>query len=646
MSDERNAQMRSEYPLLDRIASPADVKALSEEEVPALCEELRRFLIEKVSVSGGHLASNLGVVELTVALHRVFDSPKDHLIFDVGHQSYVHKILTGRKDRFDTLRTPGGLSGFTSRKESEHDPFGAGHSSTSVSAALGMAEADRLAGRDAFTVAVLGDGAYTGGMVHEALNNVRPDRRLILILNENKMSISRNRGAFAAYLARVRISERYRRWKRHTKSVLQRIPLLGKPIELFFAAVKERVKRGLYTLNYFEALGLYYLGPVDGNDPAAVERALTEAKRFGKNVIVHVITKKGKGYEPAEHAADKYHNYSPAEKAPDSFHGEFVKELCREAEEDPRITAITAAMSIGTGLTVFADRFPDRYYDVGIAEEHAVTFAAGLAAGGMRPYPVIYSTFLQRAYDNILHDVALQELPVRLIIDRAGLAVADGATHHGIFDVAFLSEIPGVKIFSPVTYGSLRAVLRDIREEAGPVAVRYPNASESDAVRKAFYPNEEYEAYGVRPDFARGEVDAVFITYGPLVTRVLEAERMLAAEGMRVGTILLETLAPYDGTVKTLLPMLDGIRTVLFAEEGIYNGGAAMILREKLCEAGARFDEFFVSAIDDTFGVPSEPCDLYDHLGLSARALAERMRVLRRGGEFGGELSFSPKIND
>lgn len=631
MSDMKSSDMQRSYPLLDTVNSPQDVKALSEEQIPALCEELRCFLIEKVSLRGGHLASNLGVVELTVALHRVFDSPKDHLIFDVGHQSYVHKILTGRKERFDTLRTPGGLSGFTSRKESEHDPFGAGHSSTSVSAALGMAEADKLAGRDAFTVAVLGDGAYTGGMVHEALNNVRPDLRLILILNENKMSISRNRGAFASYLARVRISERYRRWKRHTKSVLQRIPLIGKPLAVFFSAVKERVKRGLYTLNYFEALGLYYLGPVDGNDPVAVERALSEAKRFGKNVIVHVITKKGKGYEPAEHAAEKYHNYSPSEKARDSFHGEFVNELCREAEEDERITAITAAMSIGTGLTVFAEHFPERYYDVGIAEEHAVTFAAGLAAGGMRPYPVIYSTFLQRAYDNILHDVALQELPVRLIIDRAGLAVADGATHHGIFDVAFLSEIPGVKIFSPMTYGSLRAVLRDIREESGPVAVRYPNAGESEAVCRAFYPDGQYTSYGVRADFAHGEVDAVFVTYGPLVTRVLEAEEALSREGMRVGTVLLERLAPYDGTVEALRAVLRGVRTVLFAEEGIRNGGAAMILRDRLLESGARFDVFAVAAIDGTFGIPPAPCDLYDFLGLSSRALAERMRRLCRG---------------
>ena len=593
------------YPVLDRVNTPEDVKALDAAEIPALCRDIRSFLVDHVSRSGGHLASNLGVVELTVAIHRVFDSPKDHILFDVGHQSYVHKILTGRKDRFDTLRTTGGLSGFTLRKESEHDPFGAGHSSTSVSAALGFAEADKLSGSDGFTVAVLGDGAYTGGMVHEAMNNVRPDLRMILILNENRMSISRNRGAFASYLARVRISERYRRWKGRTKSVLRHIPLLGKPLETFMSAVKEQFKRRFYTLNYFEELGLYYLGPVDGNDPVAVERALGEAKRFGKNVLVHVITKKGKGYEPAERAPEAYHNVAAKQKAPDSFHTVFVEELCREAEEDPKIVAITAAMSTGTGLYRFGERFPDRYFDVGIAEEHALTFAAGLAAGGAHPYPVIYSTFLQRAYDNILHDVALQRLPVRIIIDRAGLAVADGATHHGIFDVAFLSEIPGVRILSPMTYGSLLAATRQIGSTEGPVALRYPNASEDAAVVQAFYPAGDYENFGVRTDFD-GRADAVFVTYGPLVTRTLAAEAILRAEGISVGTVLLEELAPYDGTAHALLSVLSDADTVLFAEEGIKNGGAAMILKERLTDLGLPAARMAISAVSPSRISPTE----------------------------------------
>ncbi len=613
------------YPILDRVNTPEDVKALTPEEIPALCRDIRAFLVDHVSESGGHLASNLGVVELTVAIHRVFDSPHDHILFDVGHQSYVHKILTGRKDRFDTLRTPGGLSGFTLRKESEHDPFGAGHSSTSVSAALGFAEADQLSGSDAFTVAVLGDGAYTGGMVHEALNNVRPDLRMILILNENRMSISRNKGAFASYLARVRISEGYRRWKRRTKSVLRHIPLIGRPLENLISALKDQIKRRFYTLNYFEALGLYYLGPVDGNDPVAVERALGEAKRFGKNVLVHVITKKGKGYEPAEHAPEAYHNVAPCEKPASTFHSVAVEELCKEAEKDPKIVAITAAMSGGTGLYRFGERFPERYFDVGIAEEHALTFAAGLAAGGMHPYPVIYSTFLQRAYDNILHDVALQHLPVRMLIDRAGLAVADGATHHGIFDVAFLSEIPGVRILSPMTYGTLLAAMRQIRTTEEPVALRYPNTDEDPAVRQAFYPKEDYGAFGVRADFD-GRADAVFVAYGPLATRVLAAEATLRAEGISVGTVLLEELAPYRKTAEALLPYLSDAGAILFAEEGIRNGGAAMILKEHLTDLGLPAARMAISAIDDTFASPDTPCDLYASLGLSPACLADRMR--------------------
>lgn len=617
------------YEVLDRVHEPKDVKALSAAEIPALCRDIRAFLVDHVTRTGGHLASNLGVVELSVALHRVFDSPHDHILFDVGHQSYVHKILTGRKERFDTLRTTGGLSGFTSRRESEHDPFGAGHSSTSVSAAIGLAEADRLTGSDAFTVAVLGDGAYTGGMVHEALNNVHDGLRLVLVLNENRMSISRNKGAFASYLARVRISEGYRNWKRRTKSVLHHIPLIGKPLESFFAALKDSIKRRFYTLNYFEALGLYYLGPVDGNNEAAVERALSEAKRSEKNVLVHVITKKGKGYEPAERAPEAYHNLPRSEPPKDTFHSVFVEELCREAEEDPRIVAITAAMSAGTGLCEFGARYPDRYFDVGIAEEHALTFAAGLAAGGMHPYPVIYSTFLQRAYDNILHDVALQGLPVRMIVDRAGLAVADGATHHGIFDVAFLSEIPGVRILAPVTYGSLIAALREIEKAESPVALRYPNASEDAAVCAAFYPKEDYGNFGVRADFdPETETDVVFVSYGQEISRVLDAEASLKECGIRAGAVLLEELAPYDKTAKALLPYLSRTSLVLLAEEGIENGGAAMILKEKLTSLGLPAERIVLRAIADTFATPETPVDLYDSLGLSARVLADTARRL------------------
>ncbi|MBO5879659.1 MAG: 1-deoxy-D-xylulose-5-phosphate synthase, partial [Clostridia bacterium] len=377
--------------ILDCINSPEDLKALDSKKIEPLCDEIRDFLVENVEKNGGHLASNLGVTELSVALHRVFDSPKDHIIFDVGHQSYVHKILTGRKKDFSTLRKPGGLSGFTKMSESEHDAFGAGHSSTSVSAALGYAESDRLNGSEAYTVAVLGDGAYTGGMVHEALNNCDPKLRLIIILNENGMSISLNKGAFARYLSGVRMSKSYRDWKSGTNSFLAHIPLIGKLIKAILSFFKESIKSLFFSSNYFEDLGLYYIGPIDGNDYKKVEKTLKKAKTLNKCVIVHVKTVKGKGYTPAEQSPDGFHSVAGKASGKDSFHSVFADALISEAKKDESIVAVTAAMGLGTGLDRFEEKIPERYFDVGIAEEHAVTFSAGLAASGMNPYVCIYS---------------------------------------------------------------------------------------------------------------------------------------------------------------------------------------------------------------------------------------------------------------
>ncbi len=602
---------------IDAITSPAALRAIAESEMPAVCAEYREFLIENAKEHGGHLASNLGVVELSVALHRVFDSPKDHIIFDVGHQAYVHKLITGRKDGFSTLRTPGGLSGFTSRAESEHDPFGAGHSSTSVSAALGFAAADKLAGREAFTVCVLGDGAYTGGMIHEALNNCRPDLPMLIVLNENRMSISKNQGAFASYLSGVRLSRKYRRFKRGTKSFLAHLPLLGKPIAALFSFVKTFVKRILYSANYFESLGLTYLGPVDGNDFAVLSHALREAKALGRTTVLHIETVKGKGYPLAENEPEAFHSISH-QATQERFHSVFADALCQMAQENEGIVAVTAAMGLGTGLSAFGEKYPDRYFDVGIAEPHALTFAAGLAAAGLSPYVAIYSTFLQRGYDNILHDIALQDLPVHLMIDRAGLAVSDGATHHGIFDVAFLSHVQNLSIYAPITYGSLRAILEKNKDASLPVAIRYPNAAESSRVREAFYPKGDYENFGVRADFSEDVHPSVlFITYGQIAERVLEAEAILTADGISCGALLLETLAPYGKTAEAIRPYLVGAERVIFVEEGIKNGGAGMILSSLLSEK-----RITVAAIDDGFEKPSVPCDLYDHLGLSAARLA------------------------
>ncbi|MBO7736854.1 MAG: 1-deoxy-D-xylulose-5-phosphate synthase, partial [Clostridia bacterium] len=491
------------FQYLNQINGPEDVKALNEKQVETLTAEIRSFLVQTVEETGGHLASNLGVVELSVALHRVFSTPHDHIIFDVGHQSYVHKLLTGRREAFATLRQAGGLSGFTKRRESEHDCFGAGHSSTSLSAALGLARADALAGSDAYTVAVVGDGAFTGGMIHEALNNCDSHLKLIVVMNENEMSISPNHGRFADSLSKIRSRERYFLTKQATVKFLENIPLVGKAICRGLRRLKKFLKNGLYGSNYFENMGLYYLGPVDGNDMKAVEGILRMAREQNDSVIVHLKTQKGKGYAPAEENPDRYHSLPPRDekKGEGSFSACFGKKLTAEAERDERITAITAAMRDGTGLSAFSDAYPDRFFDVGIAEEHAVTFAAGLAAGGRRPVVAIYSTFLQRAYDNIAHDVALQQLPVCFCIDRAGLNSADGPTHHGIFDVAFLSAIPHMKIYTPATYGALEAAMSEALASDMPSAIRYPRSSEERAVVERFYADGAPKSLGIRADF-------------------------------------------------------------------------------------------------------------------------------------------------
>ncbi len=615
------------YKYIDKINSPADLKKIAERDVGAVCDEIRRFLIENVERSGGHLASNLGVTELTVALHRVFDSPKDKIIFDVGHQSYVHKIITGRRERFTELRKTGGLSGFTLTRESEHDPFGAGHSSTSVSAALGFAEAERLCGGDAYSIAVIGDGAYTGGMVHEALNNCDPKLRLIIVLNENGMSISLNKGRFASYLTRVRTSKKYRGLKRGTKSLLSGVPLLGKPVAHVLNYVKNKLKSTFLSPNYFEALGLYYIGPIDGNDYGKVERVMREAKELGGCVVVHLKTMKGKGYEPAERSPVGFHSISASVSEKNSFHEAFAEKLTKMANEDNSIVAVTAAMGIGTGLNKFGEVHCDRYFDVGIAEEHAVTFSAGLAAAGLKPFVAIYSTFLQRAYDSIIHDVCLQNLPVKLIVDRASLAVSDGATHHGIFDVSFLSAIPCITLLAPITYGSLAYALETCVASNAPVALRYPNLSEDQRVCDIFYPDGDYSNFGVRTSFAVDDVpDYLFITYGSIVSRVIDAYNILISQGRRAGIILLEALKPYGPVAEKIKNFVLRAKKILFVEEGILYGGAGMLLQSELSKLGTlSASKYEICAIDGEFANPNSRCDIYDYLGMSPDRLAEKI---------------------
>lgn len=612
----------NKYKYLDKINSPADLKQMPQEAMPALASEIRHFLIDKVTgTCGGHLASNLGVVELSIALHRVFNAPADHIIWDVGHQSYVHKLLTGRRDSFDTLRKPGGLSGFTKRSESEYDPFGAGHSSTSISAALGFAKSDKLMGLDNYTVAVIGDGAFTGGMVHEALNNCDKDLKLIIILNENEMSISKNIGAFAKYIAKIRSSPRYMATKKKTGNLVGKLPVIGSGLYDLMRDTKQTIKNIMYASNYFEELGLFYLGPVDGNDYYRTELMLREAASKGESVVIHLKTKKGCGYAPAENHPNTYHSVSVGAKPnKQTFSSQFGRTLLEMARTDSRICAITAAMSEGTGLIPFEKSLPERFFDVGIAEDHGLTFCAGLAANGLKPFFAVYSSFLQRGYDNVIHDIALQKLPVVICIDRAGLNKHDGATHHGIFDVAFLSHIPNMKIFAPITFGSLKTAITLANESELPCAVRYPSGSENELITKTFYPDGDYSKIGAKANFSDPHAnECVIITYGQIAAEALTASESLCKKGIQSGVILLETLKPYDETADEVLPLLpEGNALVIFLEEGIRDGGAGMLLYDRLTRKNMKNKTYIIQAIDDNFAFQDKDESIYKTCGISS----------------------------
>lgn len=599
------------YVILDRINSPADVKNLTPQEADLLAEEIRDFLITNIPVTGGHLASNLGTVELTLALHRVFGFPTDHLIFDVGHQCYTHKLITGRREGFSGLRKRGGISGFTKMSESEYDCFGAGHSSTSVSAAIGFAEAERLKGSDAYTVAVLGDGAFTGGMVHEALNNCRPDLRLIIILNENEMSISKNTGAFADLIAKIRASEGYYNTKRRTVRFVLKIPFVGRKLFRLIRGIKKSVKDRVFGSNYFEDLGLYYLGPVDGNDRVRVERLLREAKAARQSTVVHIKTVKGKGYAPAEENPGKYHSVRPAgQERERNFSLEAGDILTGMAKADSRICAVTAAMAAGTGLEGFRGAIPERFFDVGIAEEHALTFSAGLAADGMRPFFAVYSSFLQRGYDNLIHDIALQKLPVTVLVDRAGLSFGDGPTHHGIFDVPFLLGIPQFRIFTPSCFDSLKRAMESARTADSPVAIRYPDSGDIPEINNLFTPYDT-----VRTDFQPDNPpENLIITYGRSVRTALEAERLLSGK-TGCGIVLLESLKPCRPVADGIMRFItDGTENVVFLEEGMKNGGAGMVIGDMLdLPSGCRYTYL---AIDDIFDSPLCTGEVFTDFGI------------------------------
>jgi len=611
-----------QYFFLDKINSPEDIRSLDKESVEHLAEEIRSFLIDNVGECGGHLASNLGVVELTLALHRAFDTPKDNIVWDVGHQSYVHKLLTGRREAFKTLRTPGGLSGFTKREESNYDPFGAGHSSTSISAALGLAESAYLLGDDSFSIAVVGDGAFTGGMVYEALNNCDRTKgiKLVIVLNENEMSISKNIGAVAEALSKIRNSPGYFRTKAITRGFISKLPLVGKPLVSFLVKFKKVIKNILYGSNYFENLGLYYIGPVDGHDISALEDVFSEARKYDQSVIVHVKTQKGRGYEPAEKRPDKYHSVAAKDAEPaGGFSKVFGDYITRKAEENESICAITAAMGRGTGLGEFEQKFPTRFFDVGIAEEHAVTFAAGLCAGGIKPVCAIYSTFLQRAYDSIVHDVALQNLPVVFAIDRAGLNPSDGATHHGIFDVSFLSAIPNITILTPATYECLERALNYALAADGPVAVRYPNAVEDEIISAAFY-NDNNEELGVRAFGLVDGIENVIVTHGRMASVALDSIALADREGINVAVLLCEFIKPYDILSDLILDCLpDSVVNIIFLEEEIMSGGFGMnLLTQIKNKATNPHANYKIIAVDDNFAVPDKGQTVWEAAGVDS----------------------------
>lgn len=613
--------------LLATVNSPDDLKKLNLEAKKELAEEIRQFLIEKVSKTGGHLGPNLGVVELTMALHTVFDSPKDKIVWDVGHQSYVHKILTGRRDSFDSLRCYKGLSGFPKCKESPHDVFNTGHSSTSISAALGMAHAARIKGDDSRAIAVIGDGAMTGGIAFEALNHGgQSDVNLIVVLNDNEMSIAQNVGAFSNYLTRMRTDPNYSRAKDDIELFLNKIPAIGPKMLKTAERLKDSMKYLFVSGMIFEELGFTYLGPVDGHNIEDLENTLNQAKRMKGPMLVHVITKKGKGYEPAVNNPDAFHGIGKFDISTGqaikttnlpSYTDVFGQTIVDIARDNEKILAITAAMPTGTGLTDFADKYPDRFFDVGIAEQHAVTLAGGLATQGYKPFFAVYSTFLQRGYDQVLHDICLQSLPVVFAIDRAGLVGQDGETHHGVFDIAYLRHIPNIIIMMPKDEGELRQMIYTASlVKDRPVALRYPRGNGQGVSLDE--PLEEI-AIGKMEEIATGK-DGTIIALGPMVKLAQDTAAILAEDGYELGVINARFAKPLD---QALLDKLAREGKPIFSiEEHVLQGGFGSALMEYYEETGQDSNVVKRFGIPDIFVEQGSPTELLDKLGLSPEQLS------------------------
>ena len=586
---------------LEKINSPEDIKQLNISQLNDLAAEIREFLIQNVAKTGGHLASNLGVVELTLALHRVFNSPEDKFIWDVGHQVYTHKLLTGRYDDFKTLRQEGGLSGFSRPDESEHDIVFSGHSSVSVSTALGIATANKINGKKNYSIAILGDGALTGGLIYEALNNAgrMKGTRLIIILNDNGMSISKNVGHLAKRLAIMRSRSGYFKLKAVAEKAISKIPLIGKGIANRIFKIKTDLKNMLYQSNFFEDFGIRYMGPIDGHNIELLTETLEAAKLVDSPVIVHINTIKGKGYEPAEKNPSDFHGVGPFDaktgivnSSKDNFSEKFGEFLFNQAPKDKRICAITAAMSLGTGLRNFSETYPDRFYDVGIAEEHAIPFALGLSKTGMVPVFVVYSTFLQRCYDQLMHDFALQNSKMIIAVDRAGIVGDDGETHNGIYDTAFFNGIPNIKVFSPSYYCDLNnALVNSLYHSDGPAVIRYPRGSE-------LFKPEWYQCSGKDFDtFGDDNADAVIVTYGRIFSESVKAAEALRKKGKKIKLIKLNMIVPVSlEAVKEAFECSD----VFFFEEGVRSGGVGESFAARLVENGYK-GNYTLVAFPDCF---------------------------------------------
>lgn len=616
--------------VLDKIQRPNDVKELKEQELPILADEIRQFIIDKVSDNGGHLASNLGVVELTIALHRCLNFPQDKLIWDVGHQSYTHKILTGRKNGFDSLRKYHGMSGFPKRDESNCDAFDTGHSSTSLSAGLGMVCARELKKEKYKVVSVIGDGSLTGGLAFEALNNAASLKsNYIMILNDNHMSISENVGGLSHYLAGVRTAKGYTNFKKNVEASLSKMNAIGEKLERNIRRAKSMLKQGFIPGMFFEDMGITYLGPIDGHNIEALTEVIEDAKQVEGAVLIHVITEKGKGYEPAQLHPESYHGVGPfikkngmAKKPKEeaTYTDIFAKTICELAQTHEKLVTITAAMMDGCGLKGFAKRFPDRFFDVGIAEEHAVTFACGLAAGGFHPFFAVYSSFLQRGYDQILHDMCMQNLPVTLMLDRAGLVGNDGETHQGVFDLSYLTMIPNMIVFAPKNRYEFQDAIAFAADFEAPMAIRYPK---TDAVRVLKEYREPIKLG--KSEWIRRGSRVALLAIGTMVETAMEVEELLAKDGIDATVVNLRFAKPLD--YEMLDEVLDYHSLIVTMEENVLSGGVG----EHICryvELHSTGVRVIACGIPDKFIHQGSIKELLEETGLDAQSIYQKISTM------------------